>query len=105
MHRRSGVVGSVCFLLAARVAAAGALDVHDPAPRNVFFEVEISSAPNDVGQVFGSAHPAAWSASGNIGTLTISAETHELLRSGGGWTPVPVLRRHCCHAVVRRPRP
>ena len=72
------------------VAAAGvALDVHDPAPRSVFFEVEISSAPNGVGQVFGNADPAAWSASGNIGTLTISAATHESMRSGGGWTPVP----------------
>jgi len=89
VHRTSAIVVSTCLALAARVAAGEPLDVHDPTPRSVFFETEISSEPNEVGQVFGSAHPAAWSASGNIGTLTISAATHEALRSGGGWTPVP----------------
>src|SRR5690606_18567928 len=41
-----------------------------------------------VGASFGPAFPATYSASGNIGTLVISAETHEQMRAGA-LDPVP----------------
>jgi hypothetical protein len=66
------------------------LDVSDPTPRNVFVQIESSSTLSTVGQTFGPAFPATWSASGNTGTLTISIETHEQMRSeGSGLLPVP----------------
>ena len=89
MERRSGFVCFACLVVAQTALAQTPLDVHDPTARAVLFELEISSEPSDVGQSFGEPHPASWSASGNVGTLTISAATHETLRSSGGWAPVP----------------
>lgn len=81
---------SVALLLASAARAQGGapLDVSDPTPRNVFVQVETSSNRATVGQTFGPAVPATYSASGNTGTLTISVETHEQLRAGS-FTPVP----------------
>jgi hypothetical protein len=83
-------LASCAVLLVPIVAAAQQpLDVHDPTPRAVRFAVEISGEPNEVGQTFGPAYVASWSASAGTGTLTISAATHKQLREGGGFTAVP----------------
>jgi hypothetical protein len=92
--RHAGLCGSVAlaFLLASDAHAQGGapLDTSDSTLRNVFVQVETSSNLGTVGQTFGPAYPATWSASGNTGTLTISAATHEEMRTAGtSFTPVP----------------
>jgi hypothetical protein len=77
------------FVPGVALAQGAPLDVTDPTPRNVFVQVEQSSNLSTVGQAFGPAFPATWSASGNTGTLTISKETHEQMRVAGGYTAVP----------------
>ena len=53
-------------------------------------QVESSSDLAVVGQSFGPAFPASWSVSGNTGTLTISAATHEQMRAEAADSlPVP----------------
>jgi hypothetical protein len=69
-------------------AQGAPLDVTDATPRGVFVQVEDSSDLGVVGQSFGPAFPASYSVSGSTGTLTISAETHEQMRSGGALPPV-----------------
>lgn len=77
-------------LLVPRVVFAQTpLDVQNATPRSVGFEIEISPALNVVGQSFGPLRTATWLASGSTGTLRISAATHEAMRSGASWTPVP----------------
>jgi hypothetical protein len=84
--RRTGTSGGWTFALglgfagAANAQGGEPLDVTDPTPRSVFVQVESSSNLATVGQSFGPAFPATWSASGNTGTLTISAATHEQMR-------------------------
>ena len=55
----------------------------------MFVQVENSANRAVVGQSFGPPFPAIWSVSGNIGTVTISAATHEQMRSGESFPPVP----------------
>jgi hypothetical protein len=92
--RRTGSSGGLALALglgfagAADAQGSAPLDVSDPTPRSVLVQVENSSNLATVGQSFGPAFPATWSASGNTGTLTISAATHEQMRSGG-LDPVP----------------
>jgi hypothetical protein len=90
--RHAGLCGSAALSLLLLASAAHAqggapLDVFDPTPRNVFVQIEGSSSLGTVGQTFGPAVPATWSASGNTGTLTISAATHEQMRGGGQGVP------------------
>ena len=93
--RRMGLRGSAALAWMALApdgasAQIGApLDVLDPTPRNVLGQIEGASNLGVVGQSFGPPVPATYSASGNTGTLTISIATHEQLRSGGGFVPVP----------------
>jgi hypothetical protein len=54
----------------------------------VFVEVENSSELSTVGVSFGPLHSASYSASGNVGTLVIPAESHEDMREGF-LTPIP----------------
>jgi hypothetical protein len=74
---------SLGFAGAANAQGGAPLDVTDPTPRSVLVQVERSSNLATVGQSFGPAFPATWSASGGTGTLTISAATHEQMRAGG----------------------
>jgi hypothetical protein len=92
--RRAGLCGSLslALLLASAAHAQGGapLDLTDATPRNVFVQIEQSSNLGTVGETFGPAFPAAWSANGNTGTLTISAATHEEIRTAGtSFTAVP----------------
>ena len=91
-HRGASAPTALALLLGLAPLAARAqgapLDVLDPSPRSVLVQVENSSNLATVGQSFGPAFPATWSVSGNTGTLTISAATHEQMRSGG-LDPVP----------------
>jgi len=64
------------------------LDILDGTLRNVLVQLEGSADPSIVGQDFGAEFPATYSASENIGTLVISAATHELMLAGG-YPPVP----------------
>ena len=82
-------LGIGCLPVTAHAQGGAPLDVSDPTLRDVFVQVEISSSRNVVGQTFGPAFPATWSASGNTGTLTISTATHEQMRTENGFTPVP----------------
>ena len=92
--RCTGTSGGWTFALglgfagAANAQGGAPLDVADPTPRSVFVQVESSSNLATVGQSFGPAFPATWSASGGTGTLTISAATHEQMRPEG-LAPVP----------------
>ena len=90
--RHAGLVGAtaLALLLSSPAHAQGGapLDVSDPTPRTVFVQIESSSNRATVGQTFGPAFPATYSASGNTGTLTISIATHEQMRTDG-FTPVP----------------
>jgi hypothetical protein len=89
-HAGLGGAAALALLLSSPAHAQGGapLDISDPTPRNVFVQVESSSSLGTVGQTFGPAFPATWSASGNTGTLTISVETHEQMRAGD-WQPIP----------------
>jgi hypothetical protein len=78
------------LLASAAHAQAGApLDVSDPTPRTVLVQVETSTNFAIVGQTFGPAFPASYAVSGNIATLTITAETHEQMRDGSFYMAVP----------------
>lgn len=89
-RRRCESLFALAALLGALPATAQApLDVLDPTPRDVLLQFEISANLATVGQTFGPTFPATYSVSGNTGTLVISTATHELIRSGGGWSPVP----------------
>ena len=103
LHRRvRKIVARIVFgaiVVFAANAAAGSipLDLLDPTPRDVLVQVENSLDLAVVGQSFGDAFPATYSASGNIGTLVISAETHELMNEGflappvaGSFTPIVI---------------
>jgi hypothetical protein len=63
------------------------LDVSDPTPRDVLFQLESSANLATVGQSFGPALPATYSASGGVGTLVIPIASHEAMR--GGLPPIP----------------
>lgn len=85
---------ALVLLLLAPMAPASAqtlpVDVLDPRPREVLVQLEESSDLAVVGQVFGPPFPAAYAVNGNTGTVTISVETHETMRSGLlGMLPVP----------------
>jgi hypothetical protein len=87
---RYSILIAVALFIAPRAAVAQVpLDVLAATPRGVQVEIEGSSNLGVVGELFGPLLPATWSASGSTGTLTISATTHEQIRGGGGWTPVP----------------
>lgn len=70
------------------IAAQLPLDILDGTARDVHVQVEGSGDLSIVGQSFGPEFPATYSASGNIGTLVISAETHELMLAGS-FPPIP----------------
>jgi hypothetical protein len=89
---------SVAILLAAAAEARALvpLRIEDETERAVFVEVEGSSDLAIVGQSFGPPFPATYSASGGVGTLVISAETHAAMRAGflepvpGSFTPIEI---------------
>jgi hypothetical protein len=89
MHadRMLRVLAQLSFALVPLGAASEPLDLNDPTPRSVLFQVESSTNPATVGQSYGPSLPATYSASGGTGTLVIPVESHEALR--GGLTPVP----------------
>jgi hypothetical protein len=90
MHadRMLRVLAQLSFALAPLGAASEPLDLNDPTPRSVLFQVESSTNPATVGQSYGGPSlPATYSASGGTGTLVIPVASHEALR--GGLTPVP----------------
>jgi hypothetical protein len=63
-------------------------DLFNPVARDVLVYLETSSDLAIVGQTFGPGLPATYSASGNIGTLVIPPESHELM-AADLFTPVP----------------
>jgi len=65
------------------------MNVTHPAPRTILVEFETSSDPSAIGQSFGPPYPAAWSVTGSIGRLEISAATHQEIRDDGFLPPVP----------------
>jgi hypothetical protein len=87
---RSAALPFLLLVSEAHAQGGAPLDVSDPTPRNVFVQVEQSASLGTVGQTFGPAFPATYSASGNTGTLTVSAATHEQMRTQGtSFLPVP----------------
>ena len=83
----------ITIAFAAGVTAADAavpLRILDTTSRAVFVEIESSSNIDTVGQSFGGpVYPASYSATGGIGTLVISAATHEAMYAGNFPAPVP----------------
>ncbi len=69
--------------------AAVPLRILDTPARDVFVEIENSSSIDNVGQSYGPAFPATYSATGSVGTLVISAATHEAMYAGYIPAPVP----------------
>jgi hypothetical protein len=66
------------------------LRILDTPARQVFVEIESSSNIDTVGQSYaGPAYPATYSATGSVGTLVISAATHESMYAGYYPAPVP----------------
>ncbi len=84
-------IAILALIFASPIVGQVPLDVLDATPRDVLVQVEGSADQSIVGQAFGVEHPATYSASGNIGTLMISAETHEQMLAGGFPSP-PSLR-------------
>jgi hypothetical protein len=79
-------------VLAVHATEAGAtipLQILDTTARAVFVEIENSSAIDTVGQSYGPAFPASYSATGGVGTLVISAATHQSMYAGSFPAPVP----------------
>jgi len=70
-------------------AAAIPLRILDTPARAVFVEIENSSNIDTVGQNYGPVFPAIYSAMGSVGTLVISAATHEAMYAGNIPAPVP----------------
>ena len=92
-------VGSISWrallLVAALVCAPASaslamfpLDVQDPAPRTVLVEWENSTDLSAVGVSYAAPVEASYSASGNVGTLVIPVESHEMIHEATG-EPVP----------------
>lgn len=77
----------VALFVAGVADAAVPLQILDASARQVVVETESSSAIDTVGQTFGAGFPASYSASGNVGTLVISAATHAAMWAG--WFPAP----------------
>jgi hypothetical protein len=66
----------VCFLTPAPIRAEP-LDVADPTPRAIQVELEVSTAPETIGKIYSPPFAATYSASGNTGTVVISAAEYE----------------------------
>lgn len=66
----------VCCLTSASTRAEP-LDVADPTPRAIAVEFEVSTAPETIGQLYSTPFAATYSASGNTGTVVISAAEYE----------------------------
>lgn len=67
-------LGSVfAWASVAATAAAEPLDVSDPTPRAIQIEFEISQSPTVIGQTWSAPFSATYSASGNTGTVVVSA--------------------------------
>ena len=75
-------IAALLLVLNIEAFAQTPLDLLDPTPRSITVRVENSSDLAVVGASFGPPFPATYSASGNTGTLVISAETHEQMRAG-----------------------
>lgn len=92
---RFGLLNVIVFaavLCAVGVTEADAsvpLRILDTPARAVFVEIENSSNIDTLGQSYGPVFPATYSASGGVGTLVISAATHEAMYSGDFPAPVP----------------
>lgn len=105
--RTSLRIGMLPLALAA-AAAAEPLDVNDPMPRDVLVQLESSSDPAAVGQSFGPALPATYSASGGVGAFVIPVETHEAMRAflppvPGSFTPITIQIDLATHAASSQP--
>jgi hypothetical protein len=101
-------LASAVLALAAATAHAEPLDLNDPTPRDVLFQVETSGNLATVGQSFGPALPATYSASGGIGTLVIPISSHEALRAflppvPGSFTPIVIQIDLATHAATSQP--
>jgi hypothetical protein len=111
MHadRMLRVLAQLSFALAPLGAASEPIDLNDPMPRSVLFQVESSTNPATVGQSFGGPSlPATYSASGGTGTLVIPVESHEALRGGltpvpGSFTPIVISIDLATHAATSQP--
>jgi hypothetical protein len=66
-------LGSVLAWALPALAAAEPLDVSDPTPRAIQIEFEISQSPTVIGQTWSAPFSATYSASGNTGTVVVSA--------------------------------
>jgi len=79
-------------ILVAPLADAGAappLQLLDTTARPISVEIENSSAIDSVGQSYGAPFPASYSVSGGVGSVVISAATHEAMYAGYIPAPVP----------------
>ena len=83
------VFAAVLFAIGVTDADASIpLRILDTPARAVFVEIESSSDIDAVGQSYGPVFPATYSATGSVGTLVISAATHEAMYAG--YIPAPV---------------
>ena len=95
LHVTSALRSSWTFLwLGALTSAASAapLDVLDPTPRPIWVQFETSANPGVVGVAYSAAFPGFYSASGNVGTVSVSGPVYEAyLTSVGGINHLPVV--------------
>lgn len=79
MGTRAGVVAALALgaSLLPGLARAAPLDLANPTPRAILVEFEISSNPSTIGQVYSQPYAATYSATGNTGTVVISAPVYE----------------------------
>lgn len=87
--RRALSAAGALALLAADSGAAPPLQITNATPRAILVQLESSSAPDAVAQSFGGVFPATYSATGNVGTVVISAATHEAMYAGFFPAPAP----------------
>lgn len=87
--RRKLLTAGALAILATDAGAAPPLQITNATPRSILVQVESSGAPDAVAQNFGAIFPATYSATGNVGTVVISAATHADMYLGFIPAPVP----------------
>ena len=76
MRLRLALGSALGWALAPMLASAEPLDVFDPTQRPIRIEFEISANPGTIGQTWSAPFEATYAASGNTGTVVVSAAAY-----------------------------
>jgi hypothetical protein len=98
MRLRLAIGSALGWALVPALAGAEPLDVFDATPRPIRIEFEISASPGTIGQAWSAPFEATYAASGNTGTVVVSAAAYasaiatqqlDYVGALAAWTLVP----------------